>query len=271
MHNMKQDKLKNRWGDNLKVVILCGGYGMRMKEITEYIPKPLAVVGGRPILWQIMKIYSRYGFNDFILPLGYKGEKIKEYFMNYDWLQNDFILDFSGNENKVYLLKKPEKWKITFVDTGVDTMTGGRIKRIQPFIDEDTFFMTYGDGLCDVDLAKLLKYHQEMGVTATLTGIEKKSQYGILKAQNGYVTSFGEKTEIEGLINGGYFVLNKSIFEYLKDDGCVFEKEPLTMLTSERKLAVYEHKGFWKAVDTSKDLQDVDSEWEDISKSLGIQ
>ena len=243
---------------------------MRMKEMTDHAPKPLAAVGGRPILWQIMKIYSKYGFNDFILPLGYKGEKIKEYFMNYDWLQNDFILDFSGNENKVFLLKKPEKWKITFVDTGTDTMTGGRIKRIQPFIGEDTFLMTYGDGLCDVDIGKLLKYHQEMGVTATLTGIEKKSQYGILKVQNGMATSFGEKTEIEGLINGGFFVLNKAVFDYLKDDQCVFEKEPLTKLASEGQLAVYEHKGFWQAVDTSKDLQDMNSNWETISNILGI-
>ena len=254
----------------LKVVILCGGHGIRMKDITEHIPKPLAVVGGRPILWQIMKIYSKYGFDDFILPLGYKGEKIKEYFMNYDWMQNDFILDFRGNENKVFLLKKPENWRITFVDTGINTMTGGRIKRIQPFIDEDNFFMTYGDGLCDVDLTKLLKYHQEMGVKATLTGIEKKSQYGILKVQDGLAVSFGEKTEIEGLINGGFFVLNRAIFDYLEDDRCVFEKEPMTKLTSEGQLAVYEHKGFWHAVDTVKDLQDIDSEWDSISNVLGI-
>lgn len=243
---------------------------MRMREMTDYAPKPLAAVGGRPIIWQIMKTYSKYGLDDFILPLGYGGEKIKEYFMNYDWLQNDFILDFSGNENKVFLLKKPEKWRITFVDTGPDTMTGGRIKRIQPFIDEDTFFVTYGDGLCDVDLVKLLKYHQKMGVTATLTGIEKKSQYGILKVQDGLAASFGEKTEIEGLINGGFFVLSKAVFDYLKDDTCVFEKEPLTKLASEGQLAVYEHKGFWQAVDTFKDLQEMNSNWENIRSILGI-
>lgn len=242
---------------------------MRMREITEDIPKPLAVIGGRPILWHIMKIYSRFGFNEFILPLGYKGEKIKEYFMNYDWMQNDFILDFSGNENKVYLLKKPEKWKITFIDTGADALTGDRIKRIQPFIDEDTFLMTYGDGLCDLDIAKLLKYHQDMGVTATLTAVEKKSQYGILKAQGGLAASFGEKTEIEGLINGGFFVLGKTIFDYLDHEGCSFEKDVLPRLAAESQLAVFEHKGFWQAADTSKDLQDMNENWEAISNKLG--
>ncbi len=253
----------------LKTVILCGGYGMRMREVTEDIPKPLAIIGGRPILWHIMKIYSRYGFNDFILPLGYKGEKIKEYFMNYDWMQNDFILDFSGNENKVYLLKKPEKWKITFIDTGEHAMTGDRIKKIQPFIDEDIFFMTYGDGLCDVDIEKLLKYHQDMGVTATLTAVEKKSQYGILKARDGLAASFGEKTEIEGLINGGFFVLGKAIFDYLDLEGCSFEKDVLPRLAAESQLAVFEHRGFWQAADTSKDLKDMNENWGAISNKLG--
>lgn len=243
---------------------------MRMREVTENIPKPLAIIGDRPILWHIMKIYSRYGFNEFILPLGYKGEKIKEYFMNYDWIQNDFILDFSGNENKVYLLKKPEKWKITFIDTGADTMTGDRIKRIQPYIDEDTFLMTYGDGLCDIDIAKLLKYHQNMGATATLTAIEKKSQYGLLKAQDGLAVSFEEKTELEGLINGGFFVLGKGIFNYLDHEGCSIEKDVLPRLAAESQLAVFEHKGFWRSADTPKDLQDMNENWEDISKILGI-
>lgn len=243
---------------------------MRMREVTENIPKPLAIIGDRPILWHIMKIYSRYGFNEFILPLGYKGEKIKEYFMNYDWIQNDFILDFSGNENKVYLLKKPEKWKITFIDTGADAMTGDRIKRIQPFIDEDTFLMTYGDGLCDIDVAKLLKYHQDMGATATLTAIEKRSQYGILKAQDGLAVSFGEKTELEGLINGGFFVLGKGIFNYIDHEGCSIEKDVLPRLAAESQLAVLEHKGFWRSADTPKDLQDMNENWEDISKILGI-
>lgn len=243
---------------------------MRMREVTEHIPKPLAVVGGKPILWHIMKIYSKYGFDDFILPLGYMGDKIKEYFMNYDWKQNDFILDFSGNENKIYLLKKPEKWRITFIDTGTDTMTGGRIKGIQPIISDDTFLMTYGDGLCDVNIDELLKYHREKGKIATLTAIQKKSQYGILKTKDGVATSFEEKTEVEGLINGGFFVLNKKIFDYIPGDKSVFEKEPLSKLTEEGQLAVYRHDGFWQAVDTYKDLQDMEINWDTISKVLGI-
>ena len=189
--------------------------------------------------------------------------------MNYDWMQNDFILDFSGNGNKVYLLKKPEKWKITFIDTGEHAMTGDRIKKIQPFIDEDIFFMTYGDGLCDVDIEKLLKYHQDMGVTATLTAVEKKSQYGILKARDGLAASFGEKTEIEGLINGGFFVLGKAIFDYLDLEGCSFEKDVLPRLAAESQLAVFEHRGFWQAADTSKDLKDMNENWEAISNKLG--
>lgn len=253
----------------MKVVILCGGYGMRMRELTEHAPKPLAIVGGKPILWHLMKLYSKYGFDDFILPLGYMGEKIKEYFMNYDWKQNDFILDFSNDEKKILFLKKPEKWKITFVDTGADTMTGGRIKRIQPFIKGDTFFMTYGDGLCDVNISELLEYHWEKGKIATLTGIQKKSQYGILKVKDGVATGFGEKTEIEGLINGGFFVLNNEIFNYLPGDQCVFEKEPLSKLSEEGQLAVYQHSGFWQAVDTYKELQDMEKDWNDISKTLG--
>lgn len=243
---------------------------MRMKEVTESVPKPLALIGGRPILWQIMKLYSRFDFCDFILPLGYMGEKIKEYFINCDWMQNDFILELSGKENKLFFLSKPEKWKITFVDTGSDTKTGGRIKRICRYIDGDTFFMTYGDGLCDVDIEKLLKYHREMGKIATLTGVEKKSQYGVLKVADGLATHFGEKTEIEGIINGGFFVLNKEVFDYLGDDQCVFEKDTLTRLASEGQLAVYEHKGFWQSVDTVKDLQHLNSNWKAVSGILGI-
>ncbi len=254
----------------MKVVILCGGYGMRMREITGNTPKPLALVGGKPILWHIMKLYSKYGFDDFILPLGYMGDKIKEYFMNYDWKQNDFILDFRDNENKIYLLKKPEKWRITFIDTGEDTMTGGRIKRIQSFIEDDTFLMTYGDGLSDVNISELLKYHREKGKIATLTSIQKKSQYGILKAQDGLATSFGEKTEIEGMINGGFFAFNRAIFDYLNNDQCVLEREPLIKLASGGQLAVYEHKGFWQAIDTVKDLQDMNTNWEAIESILGI-
>lgn len=243
---------------------------MRMKEITESIPKPMATVGGRPILWHIMKLYSKYGFNKFILPLGYMGDKIKEFFMEYDWRQNDFALDFSGNENRIYLMKKPEKWKITFIDTGIDTKTGGRIKRIEPYIEGDAFLLTYGDGICNVDMNNLIKYHQEKGRIATLTGVCKKSQYGTMKVQDGIATEFSEKTDSEGLINGGFFVLNKEIFKYLGGDSCIFEKETLRDLALEGELAVYVHEGFWQAVDTFKDLMDLNDDWERIRKILDI-
>lgn len=254
----------------MQVVILCGGQGMRMKEITENIPKPMAIVGGKPVLWHIMKLYSKYGFNEFILPLGYLGDRIKEYFIEYDWRQNDFILDFNGNENRIYLFKKPEKWKITFIDTGVETMTGGRIKRIEPYIEGGTFMLTYGDGLCSVNIEELLKFHEEKGKIATLTGVYRKSQYGTLKVQDGIASEFNEKTDIEGLINGGFFVLKREVFNYLHGDDCVLEKEPLKNLTEKEELAVYVHDGFWKAVDTFKDLKELNDEWEKTKKILNI-
>lgn len=254
----------------MQVVILCGGQGMRMKEVTESIPKPLAMVGGRPILWHIMKLYSKYGFNEFILPLGYKGDKIKEYFMDFDWKQNDFILDFSGNENRINLIKKPEKWKITFIDTGLDTMTGGRLKRIEPYIEGETFMMTYGDGLCGVDINELIKFHKEKGKLVSLTGIHKKSQYGTLKVQDGIASEFNEKTASEALINGGFFILERGIFNYLEGDGCIFEKEPLNSLAGKGELAVYVYDGLWKAIDTYKELMELNDGWEEVRKILGI-
>lgn len=243
---------------------------MRMREVTEHIPKPLAVVGDRPIIWQIMKLYSKYGFDDFILPLGYKGDKIKEFFMNYSWMQNDFILDFSSNESKALLLGKQEKWKITFIDTGMDTMTGGRIKRIQPYIEDDTFLLTYGDGLCNVNIEKLLEYHNDMSTIATLTGIQRKSQFGIVRTMCGLATSFGEKSDIEGLVNGGFFVFNRAIFDYLSGDDCVLELEPLARLAADGQLAVYEHEGYWQSVDTAKDIEEMNSSWPIIRRTLGI-
>ncbi len=243
---------------------------MRMKELTENIPKPLAIVGGRPILWHIMKIYSRYGFDEFILPLGYKGDKIKEYFINCDWMHSDFVLELGSSMDRMLLNNQPENWRITFVDTGIDTMTGGRLKRIQPYVGDETFLMTYGDGVCDVDIGGLVEYHKRMGVTATLTGIRKRSQYGLLSVCEGLAASFSEKSETEGLINGGFFVLNKEVFKYLTDDGCVFEKETLSQLASEGQLAVYQHKGLWRSIDTCKDLQQLNSEWGSIKAVLNI-
>lgn len=237
----------------MKVVILCGGMGTRLRGPGEEIPKPLAEVDGKPLIWHIMKIYNRYGFMDFILPLGFGGDKIKEYFYNYRWKNFDFTLNIESN--KISLHGEPEKWNITFVDTGLKTLTGSRIKRVEKYIDEDTFMMTYGDGLSDVNIGELLDYHIKMGKTATVTGIKRKSQFGILKVQNGIAEDFQEKTSLEGVINGGFFVLNKKIFNYIdNDNNCTFEQEPMRNLVKSRELAVYMHDGQWMAIDTYKDL-----------------
>jgi glucose-1-phosphate cytidylyltransferase len=245
----------------MKVVILCGGKGTRMSEITNELPKPLALIGGKPILWHIMKIYQKYGFNEFILLLGYKGEKIKEYFMDYEWKNNSFTMDSSTGD--IQLLGEPEKWKITFVDTGLNTMTGSRIKRAQKYIGDESFMLTYGDGLSDVNLHELVKFHQTKGTIATVTGVQKKSQFGTLTVNQGMAESFAEKTQTEGIINGGFFVLEPEVFPYLIDEtDCVFEEEPLRKLTQGHQLAVYLHDGFWTAIDTYKNVLEVNEMWE---------
>lgn len=237
----------------MKVAILCGGKGMRMHQLTEDIPKPLVSVCGKPLLWHIMKTYKYYGFNEFILLLGYKGEKIKEYFVNDKWLHNSFTLDTRTGE--INLLDKSEDWNITFLDTGANTMTGGRIKRAQHLLQEDVFMMTYGDGLSDINLAKLLEFHKSKGKLATVTGIKKKSQYGTLTVKNDVAASYNEKEKYIGIINGGFFVLEPGIFKYLTDDSeCIFEKDPLVNLVKDNELAVYMHQGFWTACDTLSDI-----------------
>lgn len=237
----------------MKVVILCGGKGTRMNELTAEIPKPLASIQGKPLLWHIMKIYSHYGYNDFILALGYKGEKIKEYFVNYDWLNHDFIRD--GDSGKIQLLQEPENWKITFVDTGQETMTGGRLQRLKHLIDDETFMLTYGDGLADLDVNNLLQFHLDHNKIATVTGVYTKSNFGFLQVKDSIALSFEEKAQMKNLINGGFFVLNRQVFHYLSgEDTCVFEKAPMKKLARDNEMAVYTHKGFWISVDTQKDL-----------------
>lgn len=245
----------------MKVLILCGGKGSRMKEVTDDIPKPLAMIGDKPILWHIMKIYLHYGLNDFILLLGYKGDQIKEYFMNYHWKNHNFVLD--SEQKNIQLLEEPEKWKITFVDTGIETMTGGRIKQVQKYIEDEIFMLTYGDGLADINLKNLLTFHNSRGRVATVTGITKVNQYGTLLVENHIAKSFQEKPHTKDIINGGFFVLNKEVFSYIKNDSdCVFEQEPLINLVKNEQLAVYQHKGFWVAMDTYKDLLKVNEMWQ---------
>ncbi|WP_026676068.1 glucose-1-phosphate cytidylyltransferase [Fictibacillus gelatini] len=244
----------------MKVVILCGGKGTRMSELTQDLPKPLVPVGEKPLIWHIMKLYHHYGFNDFVLLLGYKGDKIKEYFIDYAWKNHSFTLNTRSGE--IQLKNKPENWTITLLDTGLETMTGSRIKQAEELIGKETFMLTYGDGLSDINLHELMKYHQEKGAIATVTGINKKSQFGTLTVNNGMAESFQEKTASEGLINGGFFVLNHEVFQYLQDDeNCVFEQEPLMNLAKDGQLSVYEHNGFWTAIDTYKNVLEINEMW----------
>jgi glucose-1-phosphate cytidylyltransferase len=244
----------------LKVVILCGGKGLRMRGLSEDVPKALAKINGQPIIWHIMNIFSKYNHHDFILPLGYKGDQIKEYFKFYPWKNHDFELNLG--ENKYKLLNEVEPWKITCVDTGQDTMTGARIKKVEEYIDDDTFFVTYGDGLADINLDELVKFHKEQGKTVTLTGIKKHNQYGVLALDKGIATDFTEKPLLDFTINGGFYVCNKKFFDYLTENpDCVLEDAPLKNLVKERELAVYEHNGLWISIDTPKDLEDASKLW----------
>lgn len=244
----------------MKVVILCGGKGLRMRGLEENIPKALARVNEKPIIWHIMKLYSQYGYNEFILPLGYQGEKIKEYFIDYKWKESD--LELVLNENKPIPLTNIEDWSITFADTGLETMTGARIKNIEKYIDDDIFLLTYGDGLSDINIDKLIQFHKEKGKTVTLTGIRKQSQYGILEVKDGIATKFVEKPEIDSIINGGFFVCNRDFFHYLSDNlECVLEEDPLKNLIKDEELAIYEHDGLWMSIDTPKDLVEANKIW----------
>jgi glucose-1-phosphate cytidylyltransferase len=244
----------------LKVVILCGGKGLRMRGLSDNVPKALSKVNGKPIIYHIMKHFSKYNHNHFILPLGYKGDQIKEYFMDFTWKNHNFEINL--HENKYSLLNEVDSWKITCVDTGNDTMTGARIKMVEDYVDDDTFFVTYGDGLADIDLDELLKFHKKQGKTVTLTGVKKNNQYGVLTIDQGVATGFIEKPMLDFTINGGFFVCNKSFFDYLTENhDCVLEDDPLKKLVKDRELAVYEHEGLWISIDTPKDLEEANKLW----------
>lgn len=250
----------------MKVVILCGGKGTRLHEETEFKPKPLVQIGGMPILWHIMKIYSSFGYKDFILCLGYKGSMIKEYFLNYEELSNDFTLNLRSQDERIHYHNsdKLEDWNITFVDTGLETQTGGRIARIKDFIGQDeNFFLTYGDGLANVNVDRLLQYHLTKNCVLTLTGVHPPSPFGVITAKDGIVTSFKEKPKLEGFVNGGFFVCKKELFNYIKPEvNCIFEEEPMFKLTQERQLAVYEHNDFWQAMDNQKHVNELNKIWD---------
>ena len=238
----------------MQAVILCGGKGIRMNKGAVNAPKVLSEINGKPIIWHIMSLFSQYGINDFILPLGYKGEEIREYFNKYYINNLDYKLSLGDNKIE-FLTGFKQNWNITFVDTGIETQTGARIKMIEKYIKGDTFLATYGDGLGDIRIDKLLEYHKQMDRIATVTGVDYRSNYGIISVKNGVATSFKEKPLLNLIINAGFFVFNKAVFQYLSDDKrTVLESALLKKLAAIDELSVYKHDGYWIGIDTYKDL-----------------
>lgn len=245
----------------MKVVILAGGFGTRISEESEYKPKPMIEIGGQPILWHIMKTYAYYGFNEFIICCGYKANVIKEYFANYFWYHSDMTFDFrNGNSIEVHDTNV-EPWKVTVVDTGLHTMTGGRLKRIAPYIGNETFMLTYGDGVCDVNIKNLVEYHKKHKKMVTLTAVQPSSRFGTLDFEkDNMVKIFAEKKEeAAGWINGGYMVMQPEIFQAIRDDSTVLEREPLEYAAKEGQLIAFKHTGFWQCMDTLRDKKSLET------------
>jgi glucose-1-phosphate cytidylyltransferase len=247
----------------MKVVILAGGLGTRLSEETDIKPKPMVEIGGKPILWHIMKIYSHHGYNEFVICLGYKGYVIKEYFSNFFLHHSNVTFDLSTNSMEVHHTNA-ENWKITLVDTGINTMTGGRIKQIEKYIDNSPFMLTYGDGVSNVNIKELVEFHKKNKKEVTVTAVQPDSRFGVLdiNAQN-EVKSFLEKPKGEsGWINGGFFVCEPTVFKYIKDDATIWEREPLESIAKGNNLAAYKHDGFWKPMDSLKDKNDLNKFWD---------
>lgn len=246
----------------MKVVILAGGFGTRLSEYTESIPKPMVSIGGKPMLWHIMNTYARFGHKDFYIALGYKAEVIKEYFLNYRTLNSDFTVDLS-NGNLVAHQQDPVDWRVTLVDTGLNSMTGGRVKRMKDFIGDEPFLLTYGDGVADIDIDALVRFHQSHGKMATVSAVHPGARFGELDIQNHVVTSFKEKPQTtQGWINGGYFVLEPAFFDLIEGDKTVLEKEPLEQVAEMGELMSYQHEGFWQCMDTKRDRDALEELWQ---------
>ncbi|MBI3866083.1 MAG: glucose-1-phosphate cytidylyltransferase [Planctomycetia bacterium] len=249
----------------MKVVILCGGQGTRLREETEFRPKPMVEVGGRPILWHIMKGYAHHGIRDFVLCLGYRGNFIKEYFLNYEAKNNDFTISLGQRQQIEYHGQHEEQdFRVTLVDTGLDTMTGGRIRRVKPHIVDSTFMVTYGDGVSNVDLQRLLEFHRSHGRLATVTSVRPTSRFGLLAlSAESQVTQFAEKPEVDGWMSAGFFVFERQVFDYLEDgDSCILERAPLERLAREGQLMAFRHEGFFFAMDTYREYQYINGLWD---------
>lgn len=248
----------------MKVVILAGGMGTRISEESHLRPKPMIEIGGMPILWHILKIYSFFGFNEFIICCGYKGYVIKEYFADYYLHRSDITFDFSAENKMIVHCNVAEPWKVTLVDTGLNTQTGGRIKRVRPYIGNDTFMMTYGDGVSDVNVYDLLKQHKKSRMAATLTAVQPSGRFGVLEfdEDKNRVVGFREKAQEDAnWINAGFMVLEPEVFDYLEGDSSVFERVPLERLSTEKKLGVYKHYGYWQCMDTQRDRTALEALW----------
>ncbi len=247
----------------MKVVILAGGFGTRISEESHLIPKPMIEIGGMPILWHIMKMYSHYGHNEFIICCGYKAHVIKQYFADYYMHRSDVTFDFSDNNKMTVHSNFSEPWKVTLVDTGLNTMTGGRVKRIQKYIGDEPFMLTYGDGVSDIDISKLVEFHSLHGKIATMTAVNVGQRFGVLDIKgDNTITSFREKNDKDGsMINAGFMILEPKIFDFIENDSTVFEKEPLEFVAHKGELKAYKHDGFWMCMDTQRDKHQLEELW----------
>jgi len=246
----------------MKAVILAGGLGTRIAEESTVRPKPMVEIGGKPVLWHIMKLYSHHGIDEFVICLGYKGYLIKEYFANYCLHNSDVTFDMTTNRMQVHQ-RKAEAWKVTLVDTGEKTQTAGRLKRVAPYLDGETFCFTYGDGLADVDIRSLIGFHREQGRKATVTAVQPPGRFGAIDIEGQHITRFHEKPLGDGTwVNGGFFVLNRSVLEYIDDDDTVWEQAPLEKLAREGELSAYKHRGFWQPMDTLRDRNRLEELWQ---------
>ena len=246
----------------MKVILLAGGFGTRLSEYTEAIPKPMVPIGGKPILWHIMQVYAAFGHNDFYIALGYKSEVIKEYFLNYSSLNSDFKVDLASGIIKPLKSNKID-WQVTLIETGLNSMTGGRVKRMQPFIGNEPFLLTYGDGVANIDINRLLAFHRSHGKMVTVTAVRPAARFGELRLNGDTVTSFQEKPQLtQGWINGGYFVVQPEFFDLIADDSTILEREPLEKVSKMGELMAYRHEGFWQSMDTKRDRDLLEELWQ---------